>query len=119
MDVSRISKWVGSSGIITWAGHHIFKRLNENRERLILDSLEASPGPLGVSSIENRFREHTLRDMQPLRYLPTLRLGGDPCNEADHIPTPVPARVRLLYWWRLKVKREIPTEERCVTFCGA
>lgn len=115
MDVLLISKWVGSSSIIggiTWAGRNVFKRLNEHRERLILDALEATPGPLSVSSIENYFRGHTLRGMQHLRYLPTLRPGGYPCNEADQIPTPVPVRVRLRYWWRLKVKREIPTEEK-------
>jgi hypothetical protein len=115
MDILLISKWVGSSSIIggvTWAARHMSKRLNEHRERLILDALETTSGSLSVSSIENHFRGYTLRGMHHLRYLPALRPGGDPFNEADRIPTPVPLRVRLRYGWRIKVKREIPTEQK-------
>jgi hypothetical protein len=43
---------------------------------------------------------------------PTLRPGGNPNNEADHVQPKTPIRVRLRYWWRVTINRELPSEEK-------
>jgi len=115
MDIWLIAKWVLSSGAVggaAWSVQNVLKLLNNRRERIILDLLEQADNPLGVSTIENEFRGRTLIDMNYLRYLPTVRPGGSPLNEEDRVWTKIPIRLRIRYWWRLKVMRAIPTEEK-------
>ena len=115
MDISLIAKWVLSGGGATCVAcsvRYVLKLLNDRRERIILDLLEKADNPLGVSTIENEFRARTLTDMSPLRYLSTVRPGGSLLNEEDHVLTKIPLRLRTRYWWRLKVMRAIPTEEK-------
>ena len=35
-----------------------------------------------------------------------------PNNEADHVQPKTPIRVRLRYWWRVTINRELPSEEK-------
>lgn len=111
MDLLPIAKWLLPSGVIAWLVRLIDKRLNESRERRILDILERSGQPLSVGIIQTEFIQHVLRDVKHKHITPTLRPGGDPENEADHIPPKTPMGFRLRHWWRVAVKRELPTEE--------
>jgi hypothetical protein len=107
MDLLAVVKWLLPSAV-TAGG----RRLNDDRERRILDLLEHSGQPLSVDIIHNEFIEHIRRDVKLIHVTPTLRPGGDPSNEANHIPPRPPIHVRLRHLWRVNVKREIPTEQK-------
>ena len=50
--------------------------------------------------------------MKFVHIFPTLRPGGNPTNEANYVRPKTPIRVRLRYWWRVKINREIPSEKK-------
>ena len=108
-------KWLlPSSGvaIITGAARYVYKRSAEARERRILDLLEQSGQPVSVGIIQNEFIKHVLRDVKSEYLFNRLKLGGYPENEADHLPPKRSIWANTRHWWRVNVKRELPTEEK-------
>jgi hypothetical protein len=116
MGFLQLAKWLISPSVVAGGGWVIRswrKRQTEHRERIILDTLEGAQGrPVSVDMIHNEFLRPASRGLQPMRWIPRVRPGGDVFNEADLIYPKIPWRIRARYKWRLKVGGDLPTERK-------
>ncbi len=85
-------------------------RAVENR---ILDMLQSLSHGQVVSArwIHNEFIARILRDVRLADVPPSLRPGGDPEKQNDLIPPKTPRRVTLRHCWRVRIMRELPSED--------
>lgn len=104
--------WLIPSGSLIALWQYLRRRRLAKRECRVLNVLEGHAGQaLSVDFIHKEFIAHVLRDVKLADIALSLKPGGDPANENDLTPPATPWRIKLRHFWRVRIMRELPSED--------